>query len=170
MHGLPTTLPTPPEAVVRRLRDQGLVVRSVWFPTRAELAAWEGAGVPVYVRPLSPHLLELGPRLGSMWASVFSPVLVLHLQPHGSGARATWSRRLPNLTRAVLALWVSILAAWGAVLAAGSAWNSTPFWILLAFATALAPVVGRVRGGSALDDGVPWLAAVLMAPDDEEDW
>ena len=170
MTGLPTTLPTPPAAVARRLLAQGLVVRSVWFPTRTELAAWEEAGVPVYVRPLSGSRLEIGPHLGSMWASVFSPVLVLELQPAGHGARAFWSRRLPNLTRGVLALWVCVLGAWAAVLATGSALNSAPFWGLLAVSTVLAPLVGRNRGGSALDDGVPWLAAILLAPDDEEDW
>lgn len=170
MPGLPTSLPTPPAAVARRLCHQAPVVRSVWFPTRAELAAWEASGAPLYVRPLGPTSLEMGPKLDSMWASVFSPVLVLSLEESAEGARATWARRLPNLTRAVLGFWTMVLGAWGAVLFSGQGLNSAPFWALLAAATVLAPIVGRSWGGSALEDGVPWLAAILLAPDDEEDW
>lgn len=170
MCALPTTLPTPPAAVAQRLCRQAPVVRSVWFPTRAELATWESSGAPLYVRPLGPGRFEVGPRLDNMWASVFSPVWELRLEPDGAGAHAQWSRRLPQLTRIVLGIWTTILLAWGAMLATGQGTNSAPFWGLLGLATAAAPLVGRSRGGSALEDGVPWLAAILLAPDDEEDW
>lgn len=163
-----TTLPTSAQAVQQRLQRQGLVIRSVWFPTKAELTAWEQAGTPLYVRPLAVDHIELGPRLGSMWASVFSPVLVGRFTDHQPGCSVRWSRRLPRLTTAVLGLWVLILIGWSITLLSEP--KGLLFWALLVAATGVAPVVGWVRGGRALNDGIPWLDAVLMAEDEEEDW
>lgn len=142
----------------------------MWFPTRSELDAWSESGCPVYIRPLAPDHVEVGPRLGSMWASVFSPVLDLRFVDSEAGADVHLHRRLPHLTTGVLLLWTVVLIAWGAALFAGEAPGAAPFWALLALATPAAGWVGWDRGGRALDAGIPWLTEVLLAPDDEEDW
>lgn len=170
MASLPTLLPTPPEAVRARLFRQALPIRSLWFPSRAEVQAWNDSGCPIYARGLASDRVECGPRLGAMWASVFSPVFELHLTPEGPGTRLSSRRRFPAMTVAVLGVWAVLVGLWGAALAAGFEPNGAPWWALVALSTVGAPLVGWFRGGRALDAGVPWLNEVLLAPDDEEDW
>jgi hypothetical protein len=170
MLDLPDRLPTPPDAVLARLVRQALTVRSLWFATRDEAEAWDKSGCPLYVRPLAPDRIEIGPRLGAMWASVFSPALQADLTAHANGTAVRWTRRLPRLTFAVLTVWWILIIVWGAALAVGVQTRGLPFWAFTVACTASAPVVGRVRGGRVLDAGLPWLSEVLLAPDDEEDW
>lgn len=170
MRAPPTTLPTPVDAVTARLARQGLVIRSVWFPSTSEAENWRSSGVPLYVRPLSTHALELGPRLENMWASVFSPVLVGTLTDAASGCEVQWSRRPVRLTSGILATWVALLVAWPVTMVVSGDVGGFWFWLLLAASTISAPIVGWVRGGQALDDGIPWLEAILLAEDEEEDW
>ncbi|MCB9668555.1 MAG: hypothetical protein H6736_03170 [Alphaproteobacteria bacterium] len=166
---LPTRLPTPAFAVVERLARHGLVVRSVWFPTSAETAAWAASGCPVYIRRLGPRRVEVGPRLEVQWASVFSPVLQLDLGG-GEAPELQAHRRFPWLTLGLLALWATIVAGWGLAILVGAAPPAGPFWGVVALGTLAAPVVGWYQGGRALDAGIPWLVEVLLAPDEEEDW
>ena len=170
MPALPTTLPTRAEAVIHRLARQGLAVRSVWFPTVADLENWRRSGVPLYVRQLSATSVELGPRLDNLWASVFSPVWVLQLTDGPTGCEARWRRRPTAVTAAVLLVWAGILLVWPVAMWLTGDVSGVGFWLLLTAAAISAPTVGWIRGGKALDDGIPWLEAILLAPDEEEDW
>lgn len=170
MADLPTDLPTSPDAVLARLVRQSIVVRSVWFPTTAELTGWGLSGCPVYLRPLSADRAEIGPRLGSMWASVFSPVLELRLEPTPEGSRAQWHRRYPRFTAGVLVLWAALVVLWGSAIALGLHPGAEPWWAIITASTLAAPAVGWIAGGRALDATIPWVSTVVLAPDEEEDW
>lgn len=167
---LPTDLPTPPLAVEHRLLLQALPVRSVWFPSRNDLRDWDHSGSPVYVRRLSPGRFEIGPRLGAMWASVFSPIIVAELEAAGPGTRAVWRRGYPRLTTAVLGIWAVLIAIWGTAIGMGIGTNGVLGWLLITFVTVVAPIVGGTRGGRALDAAIPWITEVVLAPDESEDW
>jgi hypothetical protein len=166
---VPTLLPTPPDAVAARLVRQGLPMHSVWFPTRADTERWSQSGSPLYVLPPGRTGVTVGPRLGNMWASAFSPVLHLTLAAEDGGTRVTSRRRMDPVTLAILLCWSVVLAGWGAGMVAGAA-SGWPFWGMLLVATVTGPAVGWIRGGAALDAGIPWLTEVLLAPDDLEDW
>ena len=166
----PTQLPTSPDAVQHRFARQALVVRSLWFPTRAELLGWADSGCPVYFTPLGPGRFAVGPRLGAMWASVFSPRFVGEITPAGSGSRVVWSVTYDPITWVVLGIWVVLVGVWGGSLWMGFQPNGLIWWCLIALVTAATPVVGAVRGGSALRATIPWLIEILLAPDEEEDW
>lgn len=166
---VPTHLPTPPDAVLTRLARQGLALHSVWFPTRADIARWNRSGCPLYVRRRGDRRALVGPRLGNMWASAFSPVLELQLSTDGAGTRVHVRRRLEPVTLTVLALWSVLLAGWAIAFAIETSFPGG-VWLLLVVATVSAPIVGWVQGGRALDAGIPWLTEVLLAPDDLEDW
>lgn len=166
---LPRILPTPGEAVVERLARTGLPVRSVWFPTRGDLARWATSGCPLYVRRLGPRSVQVGPRLDNMWASVFSPVLELRLS-EGEEPELAVRKRLDHVTTAVLVGWSVVVLLWGGALLTGAVPPALPFWLLIAGATVAAPLVGWTQGGRALEAGLPWLVEVLLAPDEEEDW
>ncbi len=165
----PSHLQTSADRVVARLVRNGLVVRSLWFPTRRDLDAWERSGCPVYIRKLGPTRVEVGPHLHSMWAAVFSPVLLLEI---GDGDRPPLvaTRRLNRVTLTVLVGWGVALIAWAVALITGAVPDALPFWVVSAAATISAPTVGWIFGGRALDAGIPWLTEVLLAPEDEEDW
>lgn len=154
----------------RRLARQALVLGSLWFPTRAELLEWGRSGCPVYVRPLGAGRIAVGPRLGAMWASVFSPCFIGEVRPAGSGSEVIWARALPRLTKSVLAIWVVLVCAWGVAIALGLHPGGALWWAIITAGTLGAPAVGALRGGRALDETVPWLTEVLLAPDEEEDW
>jgi len=171
---LPRELPDPPAVVHERLRSRLLLVRSVWFPTPRELRAWSTTGLPLYVRPLGPRRVEVGPRLHSMWASCFSPVDELVL---GGEQRTTLTvqRRLPRFTLGLLVVWWVVTVAWGAagvpqVIAGLESPAWLLFWTVLAVASTGGPAMGFVMGGKALDEAAPWLRETLETPDVEEDW
>lgn len=163
---LPDTLPTPAPAVIARLLRWGLVVRSVWFPNRQDLASWGVSGCPLYVRPLAPDRIEVGPHLISMWAAVFSPVLEVRFHADRLEVR----RRLPHVTTAVLVTWGVVVTVWAAGLVLGAQVPPPAIWMVVASSTVAAPLFGWTLGGRALEAGLPWLVEVLLAPDDEEDW
>ena len=166
----PNVLPTPPESVQQRLARQALVVRSLWFPTRRELVEWGRSGCPVWFMPLGPGRFLTGPRLGAMWASVFSPCLRAEIRPEGDGSRVEWRRTWPPLTRAVLGIWAVLVTGWGGAIALGMHPGGLLWWAIVTGGTAAAPLVGSIRGGIALAGTIPWLTDVVSAPDDEEDW
>jgi hypothetical protein len=163
-------LPTDPEAVQRRLGRQALVVRSVWFPTQRELSEWGRSGCPVYISPMGTNRIAIGPRLGAMWASVFSPRFVGEFRPEGSGTRVTWTVSLPRMTRIILGLWGVLVTGWGVAIALGLQPGGLLWWAIVTLSTAAAPMLGVRMGGRALEEAVPWIEEVLLAPDDSEDW
>ena len=170
---VPTEVPATPEQLITRLKIRGLVVRSAWFPTGRDIEAWRMLGCPLYTQ-ISPQgeevVFQVGPRLGATWASVFSPIWVIRASPSPSGSVLSWSRSLLPLTIALLVAWVGLDLVWGAVLSLGYLSNTAPWFGLIAFATIAAPAVGWIMGGRALEDGLPWLTEILLAPDEEEDW
>ena len=166
----PGLLPTDPEAVQRRLARQALVVRSVWFPTQRELSEWGRSGCPVYVSPMGTGRIAVGPRLGAMWASVFSPRFVGVLAREGSGTRVRWTVSLPRMTKIILGFWALLVAGWGVSIALGFHPGGLLWWAIVTLSTAGAPALGMHRGGQALAATVPWITEVLLAEDDAEDW
>ncbi len=171
----PDAIPAPPDEVARRLEARLFPIRSVWFPTRAELRDWSASGSPLYLRWLGSGRFEIGPRVDNMWAACFSPVIRGALHADGGGTRLTWERAFPRLTRAVQAAWAVLLAGWLAALAPAIArGEESPgtlvFWVLLAGATAASTAVGGKLGGRALDDALPWLVEVASEEPVDEDW
>jgi hypothetical protein len=171
----PPTVDAPSETVDNRLDTRLLPIRSVWFPTPRELRRWRESGVPLYVRRLGPGRVEVGPRLDSLWAACFAPVLEGRLAPADGHTRLDWRRRWPRFTLALLAGWWVVLVVWPVVLfvqiSAGrdeAGW--LPFWAFLVVASTAGPAVGWVLGGRALDEAVPWLAEALRLPEVDEDW
>jgi len=171
---IPRELPDAPAAVHERLRSRLLLVRSVWFPSPRELRAWSTTGVPLYVRPLGPRSLEVGPRLHSMWAACFSPVQELVLAGEDR-TTVVHRRRLPRFTTGLLVVWWVLTVAWAAaivpqVLAGDESPAWLLFWTVLAASSTGGPALGYVMGGRALDEALPWLAEMLETPDVDEDW
>lgn len=171
---LPSCVDAETSEVVARLEGRLLSIHSLWFPTRAALAAWRRAGVPLYVRRLGPDRLEIGPRLQNMWASCFSPVWWLELRSE-RGTTLRWRRRMPTVTVALLVGWWVLLTAWPVLL-----WqtpegreelpNQLLFWALLVASSIGGPALGWALGGAALDEASPWLRAALVQPSAGEDW
>ncbi len=172
---LPTRLDEPPGEVLQRLRDHLVLVRSVWFPTQRELRTWSSSGSPLYVRPLGPGQVEVGPRLHSLWAACFAPVEELTLTADGDGASLAVRRRFPRFTTGLLVVWWVITVAWGvAVLPQVASGQESPawllFWAILAVSATGGPAMGYVMGGRALDEAHDWLLTTLSTPDVGEDW
>lgn len=163
----PGTVDAPPATVEDRLQTRLLVVRSVWFPTQRELRAWRDSGVPLYVRRLGPARVEVGPRLESMWAACFAPVLEARIAEDGASTHLEWRRRWPRFTLGLLIAWWVVLIGW--LLAQGDP-GRLPFWAFMAVMSTLGPAVGWVFGGRALDQSVPWLTEALCQPEVDEDW
>ena len=159
-----------PAEIRRRTDERLLTMRSVWFPSPREDAAWRASGHPVYIRWIGPNTAEVGPRFDSLWVSSFAPVDVVDV----SGPIAP-VRRLPHVTTAVLVGWWVAAAAWAAYglprIASGdepAAWLF--FFGTVVGASTLGPGLGWVMGGRALDAarGV-WLEA-MRVPRSGEDW
>ena len=170
----PIQVSAAPESVFTRLWQRLLPMGSLWFPTRRELRAWEDAGVPLYVRRIGKSSLEVGPKLASMWAACFAPVLVGQVAPSGKGSTIRWSRRPPWFTIWLLVGWWLVLAAWPVALIRAAETDDPNqwwvFWAFLSLASTLGPAAGYWLGGAALDAAVPWLREALLQPDVEEDW
>lgn len=160
--------------VRKRLSQRALVVRSTWFPTPRELRAWQASGVPAYVRWLRGDVVEVGPRLESMWASCFSPVLRGPMETDGGRTRVAWRRTWPRFTVGLLGLWVAVLLVWLVAIA----WQiangyvdvgAVFWWCFLAATTAAAPLIGWRFGARELDEAEAWIrrTAAVTA---EEDW
>jgi hypothetical protein len=178
-------MPSPPAAPPPPLRFEGdpaeaaaqlvrglVAVRSVWFPTPKELRAWEGSGVPLYARRIGRTTVEVGPRLGSMWASCFSPVDELGF---GADGVVTQRRRFPRFTTGLLVVWWVAIAGWGAselpLVVSG---DMHPAWLvffgLLAGSAGLGPVVGWRMGGAWLDAHREWVVDGIEGRDEGENW
>lgn len=147
-------------------------VRSVWFPTPAELRRWEESGLPLYVRRVGAATVEVGPRLGSMWASCFAPVDVLRFDTDG---KVAVSRRLPRFTVGILAVWWVATIGWGASelpkVAAGDLHPAfLVFFAVLALASTVGPWVGWRQGSTWLDGHRRWWVEALEGQADGEDW
>lgn len=171
-HVPPGAVDAAPTVVVRRLQQRLLTLASVWFPTRRELRAWEQSGVPLYVRVLRGHRVEVGPRLQSMWAACFAPVWEGRVYDDRGRARIHWRRRPQWFTAALLAGWWAIIAAWPVALAQdpeeGGRW--VVFWAFLLVVSTAGPLIGWTMGGRTLREALPWLEQAMQQPDVDEDW
>ncbi len=152
----PITVPGSPDEVRERLDKHLVSVRSVWFPTPKELRTWEQSATPLYVVWHGAHGLEVGPRLASMWASAFSPVLRGELVAAGGETQIVLHRAWPRLTLAVLVIWWLAVLGWAGVLVFGVTEGDESaailvWWWILAAATTLGPGVGWWLGGAHLD-------------------
>jgi len=171
----PSRIEAPPEELRSRLSSQILGIHSVWFPTRRELKQWSAASGPLYLRWSSADRFEVGPRLGSMWASCFSPVLAGEITESDGATEISWVRRFPRFTTALLGGWAVVLLIWAATmlppLLDGTVPSGLPWWLLLAASAVAAPAVGGSMGGQALDDAAPQLITLLGDADvPDEDW
>lgn len=169
-------VPGSPEQVRRRLERGLLPVRSLWFPTLAELRAWGHATSPLFVRAVGRRI-EVGPRVNSLQAARFCPVLLASLEPQGEHAtRVAGEVRFPRFAAGLLAAWAVVLVVWlglGTVSSLGGepvgAWLI--WWVVLAAALGLSGGLGGRLGGQALREALPELARV--ARDDAaggDDW
>jgi hypothetical protein len=150
-----------PAEVRDRLLHRLVRIRSVWFPTPKELRRWDQAGVPLYI-VTSGLEVEIGPRLASMWAAAFSPVLRGQLVATDGGTRLELRRTWPRVTLGVLAVWWTVVLAWGGMLLVvvgqrGESPMLAVWWGILVAATTLGPWVGWRLGGQQLDAALPWL-------------
>ena len=163
-----------PTEVRQRLLRRLLGVRSVWFPTPAELREWDETTSPLYVRWSSATHFEIGPRLASMWAACFSPVWRGTLTGEDT-TTVTWSVALPRTTVALLVGWTVVLIGWMAqlgpeIMAGDTSPMMLGFWGLLAGGTIGGPLVGARFGGEALETELPFLLDAAQTPAVEEDW
>src|SRR5690606_18507123 len=117
---------------------------------------------PAYVRWLRGDVIEVGPRLESMWASCFSPVLRGRMEAEGGRTRIAWRRGWPGFTVGLLGMWASVLLVWLGVIAwqvasgyvdAGAIF----WWCFLTAVTASAPALGLRFGGPALEEAERWV-------------
>jgi hypothetical protein len=176
VHPLPVSVSGTPEEVKRRLDERLLCVGSLWFPSRAELQAWDEADMPLYIVRNRTTTLEIGPHLANMWASCFSPVLRGTLENRSDGTAISWSRGWPTVTHFVLWSWTVVLAIWLLVLLPQIASGSEhPIWLLwwsiLSATRVAATALGGHYGGQTLDTHIPWLTQALTEVlVEEEDW
>ena len=170
-------VPGSPRQVRERLTGGCLRVRSVWFPTLAELRAWDRSTEPLYVRWTDDLRFELGPRLVNMSAARFCPVLrgELHTSPDGrTRLQARWGRN--RMTSALLWIWAALLVMW---MVLGVAGNQGPegtygwmvFWAMLAAGWAVAWATGVWWGRRELEDRLDELARIAADPSaGDDDW
>ena len=171
-HVPPHRVDAAPNVVLDRTRHRLLPLASVWFPTPRELRAWQQSGVPLYVRHLDANRIEVGPRLASMWAACFAPVLEGRLEPVDQDTRIHWRRRPIWFTLALLIGWWLVIAAWPLAFAQDpeEAGRWGVFWAFLLVTSTIGPALGWIFGGRSLDEGVPALHDALTLPDVDEDW
>lgn len=164
-----------PAAVRERLRAGLLPIRSLWFPTLAELRRWDGATAPLYLRERRDGRLELGPRLANLQAARFAPMLLVRLTPEGHHRTRLDGRvAYPGFATGLLCVWGAVLVAWLAAGLAGtheegSGW--LVWWVGLAVVLLLAAGLGWAMGGQALNAALPELARVARDPGaGADDW
>ena len=165
-----------PDEVKRRLDERLLRVGSVWFPTTGELRKWDDTALPLYIVRSRDNSIEVGPRLGNLWASCFSPVLRATLESTPEGTTIRWRRGWPRVTNGVLWAWTAVLLIWLAVLSPQIASGAEhPVWLvwwsILAGTRVAATLLGGHYGGQTLDENMPWLiGAAAEDVVEEEDW
>lgn len=158
------TVAAPPAQVRARLAAACFVVGSMWFPTLAELRDWRTSTTTLYVRFTGPASGEVGPRLYSLQAARFAPVLSLRLVPEGiDRTRLVGEVRASSAMRALVLGWGGTLVVWPvlALLSAESAdlrW--VPWWAVLVAFVGFAALAGHVMGGRALRAALPELVRI----------
>lgn len=166
-----------PSEVKARLVAGLLPVRSVWFPSMAELRAWDSAVEPLYVRWLGERSFEIGPRIGNIQAARFCPVVRGDLIADGHD-RTRMSGQLlgQRFTNRLLLAWTALLILWLAALVPPIQSGAEPvgwlvWWAFLVAATAAAWGVGHHKGGRVLVERLPELLAVANDPGaGADDW
>lgn len=162
---------------VRRRMASGLVgVGSLWFTSQAELRRWDRATEPLFVQWTGPLAFDVGPRLASLSAARFSPVLRGALVAEGGGTRVRGVVAPPRFAAGLLAAWAAALALWlvlgtRATLAGEEPPGWFALWVVLALALVAAGGIGWVGGGRALRDQLPALSRVVGDADaGADDW
>ena len=159
--------------VVRRRLARGLLpIRSTWFPTPRELSRWNRSTHPLYVRWLGRETFELGPRLSSLQAASFCPVLRGRLVSDASGGtRIEGTVRLPSLTRGLFGFWGAVLIAWLFSLVQEPGPGELTWWFILLGFTMSAAGLAHVYGTRELRSGLERLPALLAEQElGEDDW
>lgn len=174
MYDTPLIVEGSPADLRERLSKRVLVVRTTWFPTPRELRAWNSSGVPAYARWLRGGRIEIGPRLESMWAACFTPVLRGRMEALDGKTRVVWRRSWPRFTIGLIGMWATVLAAWmmGILfqLSQGHVDTGALFWwTFLAVATFSGPWLGARYGGPELEEAERWVRSNASGTI-EEDW
>lgn len=170
----------PVDAVRERLKGGTLSMRSLWFPSLADLRAWDRASESLWIRWTDERAFALGPRLFNVSAARFCPEVRATLEAEGVRTRIRGTRHYPAFATGLLAVWTGALAVW--LLLGLWMWRTDPaaqdaglgwllWWAIVAGALLVAFGVGSLAGGRALDAALPDLARV--ARDEgaaEDDW
>lgn len=164
-------------ATVRARLSAGLVpMRSLWFPTPAELRAWDRATAPLYLRRASGGAVEVGPRLGNLQAARLCPSVVLTFTPIDGGTRVQGRAAMPVFAWRLLAivtvlgvLWAGVIG--GAWVTGGPAARGWPFCAVLLGAVLAVHTLARGPGRDALAVGLRALPGVASDPNaGSDDW
>jgi hypothetical protein len=160
-----------------RLAERLVVVGDLWLPTRAEMGAWHDAAAPLYVRWTRPGGFEIGPRLETIPAARFAPVLRGRFAPGADGSTRLLARwRFPRSTRVVLATFATMVVAWGAVTLFRFATGDTHAgwvgaWAVTALITVAGPAAAWRFGRGELARELPGLRDLLAEERvPAEDW
>jgi len=168
-----------PAAIRQRLLARLLPVRSLWFASHGDQRAWSQAGVPLYVLrdraddaddgDVAP--IEVGPRLGSLWASCFAPVLDGRFAREGADTTIHFRIRWPRPTLGLVLAWWVVLLGWALAIATGrTEGQPTVFWVFLALMSTIGPGLGWQLGRRALEEAWPFLVQAIEQPEVDEDW
>lgn len=171
------TVDASPEEVVRRLEGGVLMVRDLWIVSPRDRRAWDRSTDTLYARRLGPGRWEVGPRLASLAAARWCPVVTVVVHPEGAGTLVRLGRLRTSRTAAVVLGGVSALVvAWAVLLwvawRAGSdearAW---PFCAGLAGALAFMQAVAWGPGAQAIKRALPDLWRIVERPAaGQDDW
>jgi len=164
----------PPNAAADKVRAHTLEVRSVWFPSPRSLRAWGATPHHMWHR-FDGDTLLLGPRIASIQAARFCPMLRGHATTVDGGTRWTFEPVTLPTTRVVMAIWTLVILAWAFYIGvqygqgASETFGLFIFWLILAIGSAGGAWLGRVRGIMALREGLDELVAAVTL-DDGDDW
>lgn len=176
MSGWSTEVDAPPAVVRARLRASLLPMRSLWFPTLAEMRRWDRSDHPLWIRWHGPDGFEVGPRLFNLQAARFCPVLRGRLREVGGRTRVEGEVATPRFTAGLLGVWSLVLAAWlglglRGVLVADADPGFLVWWAVLLAGLVAVAVLGRTQGGAALEAALPALARCAADPEaGDDDW
>lgn len=144
-----------------------LSVRSLWFPSIAEMRAWDNSVGKMYFQPMRGGWFRLGPRLSNLQAARFAPVLRAQLRGEEEGPTTLEGAvALPGTTRGLMWAWAALLGLWLTVeiVNLSTSIHGAGFlvwWFLLAAGSAAAVWLGWKKGGEALEDALSSLQSIL---------
>lgn len=169
------SLPHPPAAVLAALREHAVVATPAWLPKMSQAKAWRESSAPLYLVE-GTRRYEVGPKVPSLNAARFFPVLAFTLTPSGEGTVLEGTLRLPIYSQAILWLWTIILVFWGASVLPEVESGALPavwavVWGLFAAITVALPLVSLTLGAGHTREKMALLPELLANPPlAEEDW